>query len=205
MGRLRRMLAGLALACGAATMAIGQTAPGPDLMAEPALITTPDFRLAPRTFTEQQVNDRVQAWVRSGEIPGEGGPYEAMSRAALHDVYDLTVSFLARGQLPPAGAGERWNYFWPRDGAFVLLALDRTGHHAEARTLVDAMARLPLDPGLGYDARFLLDGTKVVVSPRGHSPMAVAGSPGRWARSATPHCRRAPRACAPGAWPISIG
>ncbi|XVX19555.1 glycoside hydrolase family 15 [Actinomycetota bacterium] len=167
MGRTRRALAGLTLALGAASMAFAHTAPGPNLMVEPALITTPDFRLAPQTFTEQRINDRTLAWVRGGAVPGEGGPYEEMSRAALHDLHDLTVSFLGRGQLPPAGAGDRWNYFWPRDGAFVLVALDRTGHHTEARQLVDAMARIRLDPAKGYDARYLLDGSKVRLSPRG--------------------------------------
>jgi len=89
-----------------------------------------------------------------------------MSRWALTDIYQLLPPDPALAG-PPAGAGERWGFFWPRDGAFLIVALHRTGHHEEARGIADFMSRLPFDRHKGFDARYLLGGGRVRHLPRG--------------------------------------
>lgn len=108
----------------------------------------------------------VSAWIGDGTIPGEGTAYEDMARVALRDLHLLTDG-LRSGALPPAGPAPRWGYFWPRDGAFVAVALARTGHPDEAAALLDQLSGLYLDPLYGFDARYLLDGERVVDDPRG--------------------------------------
>ncbi|USQ77665.1 hypothetical protein [Ornithinimicrobium cryptoxanthini] len=101
-------------------------------------------------------------WLRAGGLPGEGTAYEHMAEVALWDLYLLT-----RDPLPPAGPGARWDYFWPRDGAFVAVALLRTGHAADAVAILEQQSQLYLDPLYGFDARYLLDGQRVIDDPRG--------------------------------------
>lgn len=108
----------------------------------------------------------VSAWIGEGTIPGEGSAYEDMARVALWDLHLLTDG-LRSGALPPAGPAPRWGYFWPRDGAFVAVTLARTGHPDEAAALLDQLAGLYLDPLYGFDARYLLDGERVIDDPRG--------------------------------------
>ncbi len=108
----------------------------------------------------------ARAWVQAGLVPGRGGAHEEMARVALWDLYLLT-----RGQgqerLPVAGPGAKWDYFWPRDGAFVAVALARTGHPEEAAEVLTRAAELDLDPLYGFDARYLPTGQPVVLDPRG--------------------------------------
>jgi hypothetical protein len=133
---------------------------------EPALVTRPEFRLGPSSPIARQQLAKAEQWIAAGTVPGEGTRWEEMARAALLDIRQQ-LSPLEVGGGPPAGAGEQWGYFWPRDGAFVLMALDRTGHHAEARSIVDFMARLPFDDEAGFDARYLLGGGRVEHDRRG--------------------------------------
>jgi GH15 family glucan-1,4-alpha-glucosidase len=57
-----------------------------------------------------------------------------------------------------AGAGSSWNYDWPRDTAFVAVALARAGHHDEAVSALKFLQRVQLEDG-GFEARYLLDGS----------------------------------------------
>lgn len=119
-----------------------------------------DFHGAPEPSPE------ISAWIGEGIVPGEGTAYEDMARVALWDLHLLTDG-LRSGALPPAGPAPRWGYLWPRDGAFVAVALARTGHPDEAAALLDQLSGLYLDPLYGFDARYLLDGERVVEDPRG--------------------------------------
>lgn len=135
----------------------------PDTWPEPGLRTNESFRLEPTDAIARQVLAGDVTWVDQGTDPGRGTPWADMSHWALMDLRRLTSS--PGG--PPAGAAESWGYFWPRDGAFIALALARTGHPEDARRIVDFMARLPFDPRRGFDARYLLSGEKVTSAPRG--------------------------------------
>lgn len=104
----------------------------------------------------------AQEWLAAGDLPGEGTAYEDMARVALWDLHLLT-----RDPLPPAGPATQWDYYWPRDGAFVAVALVRTGHTGDAVEILRRQADLYLDPLYGFDARYLLDGGRVVRDPRG--------------------------------------
>lgn len=108
----------------------------------------------------------VSAWIGEGILPGQGTAYEDMARVALWDLHLLTDG-LGSGVLPPAGPAPLWDYLWPRDGAFVAVALARTGHPDEAAALLEQLSGLYLDPLYGFDARYLLDGERVVEDPRG--------------------------------------
>lgn len=123
--------------------------------AQPKLITGSSWRatqdvpgLAPRG----PVADA--AWLSRGSVPGTGTGWEEMVRVALLDLHQLCRP----GGAVAAGAGGRWNYAWPRDTAFVAVALARTGHHAEARQALTFLQRVQLADG-GFEARYLLDGS----------------------------------------------
>jgi len=76
-----------------------------------------------------------------------------MVRTALLDLHQLSGPDGAVA----AGAGGPWNYAWPRDTAFVAVALARAGHHAEALQSLTFLQRVQLADG-GFEARYLLDG-----------------------------------------------
>ncbi|WP_109473728.1 glycoside hydrolase family 15 [Ornithinimicrobium cavernae] len=114
----------------------------------------------------EPVPAEVTAWIGAGTVPGAGTTHEDMARAALRDLRLLTED-LEEGSLPAAGPAPRWDFFWPRDGAFVAVALGRTGHAADAAVLLDRVSVLSLDPLYGFDARYLVDGDRVVDDPRG--------------------------------------
>lgn len=110
----------------------------------------------------------TERWLEQGRVPGEGTAYEELGRSALADLHSLVTD---RGEdgtdvLPAAGPARNWDYFWPRDGAFVIAALAGTGHHDEAVRLLSELDRLYLDPMYGFDARYHRDGGPVVLDPR---------------------------------------
>jgi len=77
-----------------------------------------------------------------------------MGRTALLDLHQLS----RRSGAVAAGAAVRWNYAWPRDTAFVAVALARTGHHSEALKALTFLQSVQLEDG-GFEARYLLDGS----------------------------------------------
>jgi len=154
---LRRGLAWSAAALGCLAMPfalISATATAtPD--AQPGLVTGPAWRatqdvpgLVPRGPSADA------AWLSSGSVPGKGTRWEEMSRTALLDLHQLS----RRNGAVAAGAGGRWNYAWPRDMAFVAVALARTGHQPEALQALTFLQRVQLADG-GFEARYLLDGS----------------------------------------------
>jgi len=157
--------------CCALLAACGTRAVSERAWDEPQLATSSEFRISDRDPDGAAIAKEAREWVERGSVPGAGTPWESMSRWALIDIRQMMVSGRASGGpsggAPAAGAAPSWGYFWPRDGAFLAVALDRTGHHEEARHLVDVLAGLPFDENLGFDARYLLGGQRVTLDPRG--------------------------------------
>lgn len=111
--------------------------------------------------------DADQAWVDAGTLPGAGTPYEEMARTALWDLKHLSENLTTEvAVLPHAGPAEDWGYFWPRDGAFLAVALARTGHADRSVVLLSRTSELYLDPMYGFDARYLLSGGRIYLDPR---------------------------------------
>lgn len=118
----------------------------------PALHTSPDWYVA-LDEAHGRTNDDNLAWVAGGTIPGTGTAYEPMVRAALLDLRRLSTPTGAMA----AGAGARWAYDWPRDTAFVAVALDRSGHRNEALAMLGWLGAQQAPDG-GLAARYRLDG-----------------------------------------------
>jgi glucoamylase len=95
---------------------------------------------------------RQRDWLAEGRIPGEGGAHGPMVRLALLDMLTLLSD---RGACV-AGWAPYWRYVWPRDSAFVAVALARTGHPAEARSVLAFLQRVQPEHGL-FQARYLPD------------------------------------------------
>ncbi|MCK0111829.1 glycoside hydrolase family 15 [Ornithinimicrobium sp. F0845] len=130
-------------------------------------VPAPQGELLGEGFHESDVPaPAVRAWMTEGTLPGEGTAYEEMARVALWDLALLTRG-LDKGLLPVAGPAAKWDYFWPRDGAFVAVALARSGHADDAVRLLELVSGLYLDPLYGFDARYLSDGGRVVEDARG--------------------------------------
>lgn len=157
----------VAVLCGALLAACGARPQVQTEWAEPQLATNSGFRITDHDPDGAFIAKQSREWVESGSVPGLGTQWESMSRWALTDLRQLMVKGEAAGGAPAAGAAANWGYFWPRDGAFIIVALDRTGHSSDARRLVDFMSRLPFDRTDGFDARYLLSGERVTVDPRG--------------------------------------
>ena len=122
---------------------------------QPGLTTGPSWRATqdiPRLVPRGPIADAD--WLSLGSVPGEGTRWDDMVRMALIDLHQLCRP----GGAVAAGAGGRWNYAWPRDSAFVAVALARAGHHAEAQKVLTFLQRVQLGDG-GFEARYLLDGS----------------------------------------------
>ena len=108
-----------------------------------ALMTPPTWHMAEPT-----------EWIAVGKVPGAGTLWEPMARQALADIHQLQHSSGAVA----AGAASRWDYAWPRDNAFVAVALARTGHQADALRVLRFLASV--QPATGsFEARYRLDGS----------------------------------------------
>ena len=116
---------------------------------QPALVT------APARETDQEAAGPAEAsWLAQGSVPGKGTRWAQMNRTALLDLHRLSRP---NGAVAAGPAGP-WSYSWPRDTAFVAVALARTGHHGEARQALAFLERVQRADG-GFEARYLLDGS----------------------------------------------
>jgi hypothetical protein len=77
-----------------------------------------------------------------------------MYRRSLLTIHALTSR---RTGAVAAGARDGWAYVWPRDAATAALALEASGHHAEARQVAKFLTALDLNAA----ARFTESGTSV--------------------------------------------
>lgn len=152
---MRRGLAWFAAVLGCVAVSVPLIAASKPEVPPPSLITGPGWRITqdvPGVAPRGPLADA--AWLSLGSVPGKGTRWEAMVRTALLDLHQLCQP---NGAVA-AGAGERWNYAWPRDTAFAAVALARTGHHGEALRALTFLQRMQLGDG-GFEARYLLDGT----------------------------------------------
>jgi GH15 family glucan-1,4-alpha-glucosidase len=140
----------------AAVLGTGSLAFGPaELAVDPVLITPSSWRADTGTRAGAAAAAATHDWLARGRVPGQGTRWEEMSRTALADLREL----VRPNGAVLAGAADRWEYVWPRDSAFVAVALAETGHPEEAARVLGFLDRLRLDGELGYEARYHLDGS----------------------------------------------
>lgn len=96
-------------------------------------------------------------WLRSGTVPRTpDGTSPTLVTDALLDLHVLSET----NGVAVAGWTPQWRYVWPRDSAFVLSALARTGHLADADRLLDFLQSVQSPDGT-FQARYLPDGSGV--------------------------------------------
>jgi hypothetical protein len=117
--------------------------------------------------SDPRVEAAVQSdklWLSTGTIP-DGGPavpwdtrqvYKEMATRAL---LDLRLLVRPNGASLASWYGA-WRYAWPRDSAFIAVALTKTGHTTEAGLILRFMAGVQHETGL-WAARYHADGTAV--------------------------------------------
>src|SRR5665811_769992 len=156
---VRRGLAWSAALMGSAAMSVALMAATPGATttpdAQPGLATGPGWRATqevPGPVPRGPIADTT--WLSLGSVPGKGTRWQEMSRTALLDLHQLS----RQNGAVAAGAGGRWNYSWPRDTAFVAVAMARTGHQGEALQALRFLQHVQLVDG-GFEARYLLDGS----------------------------------------------
>lgn len=156
---MRRGLAWSAALMGSAAMSVALMAATPGATttpdAQPGLATGPGWRATqevPGPVPRGPIADTT--WLSLGSVPGKGTRWQEMSRTALLDLHQLS----RQNGAVAAGAGGRWNYSWPRDTAFVAVAMARTGHQGEALQALRFLQHVQLVDG-GFEARYLLDGS----------------------------------------------
>ena len=114
----------------------------------------PEFRVIGRDGPEKAAEIRRQkAWLASGKVPPSPvGTSGGLVRESLLDLYMLSRDH----DVTVAGWAGPWRYVWPRDSAFVISALVRTGHAAEARRHLDFLQQVQPEAGV-LAARYLPD------------------------------------------------
>jgi len=100
--------------------------------------------------------DEARRWLNRSRPLGAGAPpwVESMYRRSLLTAHALTSR---RTGAVAAGARDGWAYVWPRDAATAALALQASGHRAEARRVARFLTGLDLSAA----ARFTETGTPV--------------------------------------------
>lgn len=146
------------------TQAVGVTASGDRV----GLDATSMQRLVADTRALDPGAARAQrAWLAEGSVPGSGGPWADMGRDALLDLHVLTLGNGAA----LAGWSPHWRYVWPRDAAFVVAALARTGHTEDAERVLTFLQQVrPAQDAAasgGFQARYLPDGSGRAPDGRG--------------------------------------
>jgi hypothetical protein len=155
----------------AQTLAGGRASFG-DIGAAPAIASAPDWYVA-LDRAHGRTTDGNLAWLEHGAVPGAGTAYEPMVRSAILDLHRLSSPSGAMA----AGAGGKWAYDWPRDSAFVAVALARSGHRGDALAMLGWLGGQQRPDGL-LEARYRLDGTGV---PDGRPPQADGPGWALWA------------------------
>lgn len=110
----------------------------------------------PASTADEELAAAQRDWLAAGEVPGADGPYADMVAGALLDLHTLLLDDGAA----VAGWSSRWRYVWPRDASFVAVALARTGHLDDARSVLGFLAGVQGADG-SFEARYLPDGSGV--------------------------------------------
>ncbi|MEO6143890.1 MAG: glycoside hydrolase family 15 protein, partial [Dermatophilaceae bacterium] len=192
--------------------------------AQPSLITSANRRVTQDIAGPTPSGPVAEgAWLSQGSVPGKGSRWDDMVRVSMLDLHQLSMT---NGAVAAASA-DRWNYAWPRDSAFVAVALARTGHHSEAAKALEFLQRVQLEDG-GFEARYLLDGSGPpdgrarqsdgagwalwALGEVGHAPGGLGSSAGlrslldnatRFALAVTDDGRRLP-AASPDYWEVPV-
>jgi hypothetical protein len=89
-------------------------------------------------------------WSRKARDLGKGAPGWAreMYRRSVLTIHALTSQ---RTGAVAAGARDGWAYVWPRDAATAALALQASGHHADARHVARFLKTLDLTAAARFD------------------------------------------------------
>lgn len=109
---------------------------------------------AAATRAELAAAEEARAWLASGSVPGEGTELEDLATDALLDIHAL---MLDDGAVVAAWSSP-WRYAWPRDNAFVAVALAATGHHEDAVEVLGFLESVQVPDG-SFEARYLPDGS----------------------------------------------
>jgi GH15 family glucan-1,4-alpha-glucosidase len=176
--RVRLLVALVAIAVVASAVQVYRSSHVRVPLLSAAVVVTDDGRLLPLGASDRAVvyagtrvlqrpglasAAREQArWLREGRVPGRGGPYEDMVSTALLDLRTLTMP----GGASLAGWPQAWRYVWPRDAAFVAVALARTGHPDDALGVLRYLQRVQAADG-SFQARYLPDGSGRAPDGRG--------------------------------------
>ncbi len=126
------------------------------LTAEAAAVLTRTTVTAEDAVAAAERAEQQRAWIESGTIPGAGGPYEEMVETALLDIHTL---LLDNGASLAAWPGP-WRFVWPRDAAFVAVALTVSGHQDDAMRVLQFLQRQQPDDGI-FEARYRPEETGV--------------------------------------------
>lgn len=94
------------------------------------------------------------SWLESGTPPGRDTRWAGMVTDALADLHVLTYP----GGGTVAGWSSAWQYVWPRDASFVVAALARSGHGADATALLHFLQDNQHPDGT-FEARYRPDGS----------------------------------------------
>jgi GH15 family glucan-1,4-alpha-glucosidase len=108
------------------------------------------------TVADDDLAAEQRAWLAAGTVPGADGAYADMVATALLDLHTLLLDDGAT----VAAWTDRWRYVWPRDAAFVAVALARTGHGTDALDVLGFLDRVQGEDG-SFEARYLPDGSGV--------------------------------------------
>src|SRR5215469_6425871 len=123
-------------------------------------------------------------WLYSGLIPGTTRSQQAMAVRAL---LDLKLAVQPNGAVV-AGWAPDWEYAWPRDSAWVAVALADTGHVGLARRILQFLQHVQAADGT-WESRYELDGSGPVRDGRPAELDAVGWVPWAvwsWAEAAGP-------------------
>lgn len=141
------------------------------LLSETVAVTGPDTRraLAPGSDTVLLAGSRVAAdapgaralaardesWLAVGAgWTRSAGRLSGLLRSALLDLRSLTLP----GGVAVAGWSPPWRYVWPRDAAFVAVALAAAGHPEDAVDILQHLQGLQAPDGW-FEARYRPDGS----------------------------------------------
>jgi hypothetical protein len=89
-------------------------------------------------------------WLRGSIGLGAGAPGWAR-RMYVRSLLTMHALTSERTGAAAAGARDGWAYVWPRDAATAALALEASGHHAEARAVAKFLTGLDLNAAARFD------------------------------------------------------
>lgn len=138
---------------GVAIAADGSRVPLP--AGAPLVPLLPGSRVLASTGAAGQVLAAEQrTWLAAGTVPPVTAGQQDMVRTAL---LDLNTLLLPDGAAV-AGWPKSWRYVWPRDASMIAVALSRTGHRADALSVLQFLqGQLP--PHGVFQARYQPDGS----------------------------------------------